>query len=202
MIKVKYIQHRQIDSAIKLIERFIKINKLDIKLTINLDCVYNNYIGYVYDNDTNNIYLNLLNIDTNCKFQFDHPTARGIENVLLHEFSHILDYKFDLIEKYKAFCKRSRRFNISFYTKETKCIREEFAELFASYICNPFLIKTIDNDRYVFLNKLFKSPIYRHQNAFEKYWNNWNEQTKYECKHRYGLYIKDNIIYSTETNLY
>jgi hypothetical protein len=156
-------------SAIFLIKKLLRINKIKMKLSIAYDYTYEG-CGVYYPNLRNQgyrIFINPMNCKTNDdidKNNWKEPFCPGsncdmtIFGVTLHEFSHVLEYKVfpNIIPNYgKEF--PENRFYLNQYSNNT--LEDELAEVLTLYITNPYLLKLISESHFKFCKKYFKSPV-------------------------------------------
>jgi hypothetical protein len=155
--------------ALKLIERFSKINKVKIKIDVALDWNMPEAGIYYCQNKKykNKIFINPKNcgsITDATDYYIGYSKDITIFGVILHEFSHFLCYQVypTLINDYKKYFATERLYLNDYSNNE---IRDEIAEIMTLYFTNPFLLKLISKKHIQFFKKYFKSisPCsYRH----------------------------------------
>ncbi len=131
--KIKIIRlEKDLLKAINLIDKFLINNNLNISYSINLDYKMKNF-GEFDPQKQNEIVLNPAAFydtkkeDPHSKY---YSTDFSIFAVAIHEFSHLLDAKLDLITRYKE------AFPEKFFLNKNSELdrREELAELMGLYI--------------------------------------------------------------------
>lgn len=201
MVKVLYYKGEGIDKGAEIVKEFEKINNVLFKFEICLDFDIEELGLFNFNN--NYILINPTLAPKMDLFDYGYPLCQDMTTVILHEFGHYLDSIFDIENSYKDFCIDNGRCYITPYVSETDLLCEEIAELILLYISNPYLLKTIDKDRFNFFKKYFKTPTPVTEKSFIKIWNGWGKNTQNECFHRYGLKCtKNKIIYKKRDALY
>jgi hypothetical protein len=183
-------------TAIKLIERFRFINNKRFQIRIYYDYSTIDDFGYFKFDDTgpiSNLYINpqkchkeLANGRAALGFTEDY----SVLSTILHEFSHFIDDKYNLLSKYEKITFES--IDLGSYANSE--LIEEFAELMVLYLLNPYFLKIIDLPRYKFLKSQFKSPSPKSKKRFLTLYNSWSEDVKQECFDKFNIKVKNNNI--------
>lgn len=179
--------------AIKLIDRFLKINDIKIKYSISLDYNIKDY-GLFYQEEKTNIVLNPKAFSDTSKEDPHAPyysTDFSILAVAIHEFVHMLVFKYDLKDAYR------KTFGEKFILNENsrKDWDEEMAEVGRLYFLNPYLLKIVNPKRYKYLRKLFQSPTPCTKSNFLKKWNKWPREIQELCSRQWGIEVLDDKIF-------
>lgn len=182
----------EVKEAITLIERFKLINNKCFRIKIFYDYLSEDLGYYEY---TSNLYINPLQchlVNDNLKNHIGFIEDYSILSTIIHEFSHFLDFKYNILNKYKN--NNFNKIELGDYAK-TELI-EELAELIVLYIINPYLLNKIDNKRYKFLKSIFKSPSPNSKKRFLILYSKWSKTAKQECKEIFNIVVENNdIIY-------
>ena len=201
MTKVIYKNHTEIDKAVSIIDKFKKVNKINFRLDIHLDYEIED-CGHYLENQKEVIVNPSLIDQPFFSFGFPLTIQTNMTTLIIHEFGHYLDGKYNIEKKYDKYCLENGKLLITPYTFETDDIVEELGEIIQIYLLNPFILKTIDNKRYNFIKKFFKSPTPCTEKTFIDMWVTWNDYTKNECCHSYGISYDKNILFVSEPLLY
>ena len=189
MTKVIYKNNKEIDKAISIIDKFKKINDTNFRFEIHLDYDIEDCGHYEFGKQ---IVIN-PSLISKPLFDFGFPLSlqTNLTTLVLHEFGHFLDERFKIETKYLDYCNEHGRLAITPYTSESEILCEEVAEIIQTYLTNPFILKSVDKKRYNWFKKFFKSPSPCTEKSFIKIWDSWNEHTRNECKHSYGVYVQN-----------
>lgn len=180
--------------AVKLIEKFLTINKIELKYSITLDYKLEGAYGEWDPKKKTEIVLNPSAFYNNSK---EKPWAKGysedysLMGVAIHEFNHMLLSKFNLENEY------DETFPKSFYINENcrNDRREELCEIFSLYILNPYFLKLINPERFNFCKKLFESPTPCTKSAFISRWRKWSPQIHQICLEKWGIKVLGNRVF-------
>jgi predicted SprT family Zn-dependent metalloprotease len=183
----------EIKSALVKIKKFKKINNIRFNPKIVIDYKIDS-AGFMYfDFAGKAIYLN----PKICKDKTKHTRiiADGyidsytIYSVIMHEFSHYMDLFFDIK---KDFMDISRTI-INSNAKQSRS--EEIAEVLTLFIINPYILKIINKECYIFIKSIFKSPTPCSKKEFIKIYNSWTDKIKEHAKNVLGIKVENkNII--------
>ncbi len=188
MPKVKVVRlEKELVKAIRIIDKFLSMNKIEIIYTITLDYKMKNF-GEFDPNKKNVITLNPAAFYDTKKEQPHakyYSTDFTIGAVAIHEFSHMFDEKNGLLEKYRDVF--TERFFVN--RNAEKDYREELAELLSLYILNPYFLKLINKERFDFFNKLFESPTKCTKANFVSKWESWPDKIKELCMKKWGINV-------------
>lgn len=191
-MEVKVINKPNITKAIKLIERFKKLNMLKFDIEIILDYSQTDPGQYHYYPKVrrNKLYVNPDLCTTDFKLGYVNDCSTF--TVIIHEFCHFIDYNIiKLFDKYKKlFPNNELIINLNC----TSSLEEAFTELFSLYVINPYFLKHIDPARYYFFTEHILSPSPVTTRKFLSYYKNWTQPAKIECKKTWNLYVKNDKI--------
>ncbi len=193
--KVKVIRlEKDLVRAIRLINKLLTLNDLHFKYSLNLDYKSKNY-GEFDPQKANDIYLNpaaFYNTSKEDPHALYFSTDYSIYAVSIHEFSHLLDAKFNILDKYKI--EFSDKLILNQNSESSRS--EELAEVMSLYILNPYLLKLIDKSRYIFLRDIFISPTVCRKSNFISKWTNWPDKIKDLCAERWKICVSgDKILF-------
>lgn len=184
---------KDIEKAISLINKFLKLNKLKIPFKINID--------YSLD------YYGLFDPSKRFEFKVNHELFhkyaeseknnaagftydRTLLGVCIHEFCHLVDEQLGLEQMYRAEFKEKLILND--YCEEMWC--EELAEVFMLFITNPYLLEFIDDDRFEFFKSLFKSPTNCTEATFKTKYKSWSKEIQRVCRDLWGIHVYKNQV--------
>lgn len=186
-----------LNQALKLIEVFKKINHIDFKLEIKLDMAEKDLGYFNYLPDENVLYINPIRC-TNKKFNdlLGHPVDCSIFSTVVHEFSHLLDLKFNLHSEYTQKNFALERLIMTSYTRKDKYQIEELADMISIYLINPYYLKLIDLERYKWIKTKFKSPVPCGSKTFLRYYNDWPKRRQKMFCDKYSITVKDDQLTS------
>jgi hypothetical protein len=186
-----------VKEAIRIIEKFQEINNLNYNIRIFYDYTLNDEYGfYEFDGKSSkvsNIYINPIKCYTEpveMRMRTGFIDDYTILSTILHEFGHLLDFKYDISEKYDS--QNFKPIELGEYAKSN--IIEEFAELMVLYLTNPYFLKMIDKERYNFLRSIFKSPSPCSKKRFLTLYNSWHDNTRIECSVKFGICARNGEI--------
>jgi len=182
----------QIKIAISLIETIKKKNKFTYDLTLLLDynLKYEGQIlsGLYLSTEPNCIRLNPSACDDKASFTYtEDDTMFG---VIIHEFSHFLsmtyfvDFQKDYLEAFPE-----NRFLVTTYDAANEDYDEEIAEIMSLYIRNPFLLKQISEQHYIFFKSWFTSPTSCTIRQFMIAYNKMPVDLKNELRTKWGVVV-------------
>ena len=197
-VEIRMSNYHTIDKSIKLINKFCKINDLKYNKIININFDYKlSALGEVTLNSST---LNAINIKINPDLFINTPENfgfyddYGINATIIHEFSHLLDFRLFIRNSYKHNFKKTLNI-INENCNQSK--REEIAEILSMYIINPYLLNLILPDVYKFFkNELkIKSPTPCTEKAFIKLYNTWQEKAVIQdLEEQYRIIVKNNKV--------
>lgn len=185
---------KELIKAIKMIDRFLRLNKINFKYSIAFDFNYSQ-LGFCYPGIENKIYINPKNcaqsifLYRDCFPRFSEDCT--IFGVALHEFCHLIDHKFDLTDSYKILF--SEKFPLNPYA-HVGGIYEEVAEILSLYMTNPYFLKLINFDIFDFFRERFKSPTECSQRTFLRFYKKWPKHIQEICKSQWGIEVSGNIV--------
>lgn len=188
MPKVKVVRlEKDLLRAIKLIDKFLSKNKIEIKYSITLDYSMQSF-GQFNPSKKNEISLNPSAFyDT--KKELPHAkyytTDFSLLAVAVHEFCHLLDEKMNLIKKYQETFPEKIIINKNSEVDR----REELAEVLSLYILNPYLVKSINKNIFDFFKSLFESPTPNTMSYFVRKWESWPDKIKKLCNDNWGIMV-------------
>jgi hypothetical protein len=184
---------KEIEKAITLINKFLKLNKLKINFKVNIDYSLDSYGEF----DPSKRFEFTVNPD---KFHY-YPESeannaagftydRTLLGVCIHEFCHLVDEQLGLEQLYRAEFKE--KLILNHYCEDMWC--EEMAEVFMLFITNPYLLKHIDDDRFDFFGSMFKSPTKCSEASFKAKYRLWTKGIKRICRDLWGIHVYKNQI--------
>lgn len=188
MPKVKVVRlEKDLLRAIKLIDKFLSRNNIDIKYSITLDYSMQSF-GQFNPSKKNEISLNPSAFyDT--KKELPHAkyysTDFSLLAVAVHEFCHLLDEKTNLLKRYQETFPEKIIINKNSEVDR----REELAEVLALYILNPYLVKSINKNIFDFFKTLFESPTPNTMSYFVRKWESWPDKIKKLCNDNWGIIV-------------
>jgi len=171
--------HKECDIALKLIQRFFVINKINRVLKLVYDFELDEQ-GTYWAGDKNTIVINPDNC-FNMRMYDDEDDSKdnmfflhylddnSLMAGILHEFAHFICFQLfkSLLVDYKQEFPNNRLYLSSYSNSECD---EELANVIQVYIANPFLLKLVSEDHYNFLKRYFKSPTpCSSKDCFNKY---------------------------------
>jgi len=175
----------------RMINRFRKINKFRIIKKILLDFEYTE-LAYMHRGDFN-LYLNPIKCENKKGEMLGHPEDEGLISSLLHEFGHLLNDKFNLIEEYPTIMWEKENCFLSHQSKENH--DEELANLISLYMTNPFCLKLISEERYDWLKTKFTSPTPATQHKFVTLYKKWGFDARKNILKKWGIKVLKTKIY-------
>lgn len=184
---------RQLNSALKLIEIFKSKNNVNLKVEIKLDFEEKDLGYYLYEEKDQALYINPIRCT-----QEEHGELRGspfdnsIYGTVIHEFSHYLDQKYEIINEYLG-----KKFFVEFLILNKNCIRnrvEELAEIISIYLVNPYYLKLVDEERFKWIKTKFKSPSRCGKKTFMRYYEKWPEKYQIRLKEYFKITINEGEI--------
>ena len=169
--------------ATKIIDRFLRKNGIKLRYEILIKSDLKDAYGEFNPNDGehNKITINpfLLSDDPPTKpHGFGFKYDRSLKTVILHEFCHLIDHKYNLIEEYKKNFPKKIILNINSSSNRF----EELAECLCLFMTNPYLLRHINKEVYLYWSSLFHPPTRVSKSAFIKCWQGWDEAVKNECR--------------------
>ncbi len=186
---------KSLRKAIKLIDKFKKINNMNFNLEIKLDFDEEDLGRFDYSGKSI-IFINPVNCALNNKKynkREGSPWSNSIMSTVMHEFSHLLDDRLSMLPQYTLKKQELRGLVLSKYSNEP-C--EELAEIGTLFLINPYLIKLLDNERYKWLKSYYKSPTPCGKKTFFNYYNSWSSKIKKRFRDKFNIKItkKEEII--------
>ncbi len=178
--KIKVINlQSDLTKAIRLINKFISINNLNIKYTLLLDYKIPEF-GIFFPDNKNEIVINPAQFQDTSK---EDPHSKNytcdfsFQAVACHEFVHLISDRYKIWEKYrKAFSDK-----LILNENSEKDVHEEIAEAGRLYFLNPFMLKLISKERFDFFHNMFESPTpITKQNFIVKY-KKWPKEIRELC---------------------
>lgn len=184
-ISIEIEDNKQLDRFIELVNEWERVNASKILMK-------SMKIRFKYDMKSSGEYEdwkpNCLNINPK---RCDRTGEWKLENILIHEFSHLLDNKFKILKSFKKrFTDNNIKLYLTSYAKRCKDPIEELAEIIALYLKNPYLLKLISEDHYIFISKYFKSPTPCDKTYFDKQWEIYSNRHKKAIIKRYNIDLK------------
>ena len=184
---------KDILDAIKLIDKFLQLNNITFKYSINinhsLDCH-----GVFYPEKENEICVNPSFLAKSSirevhdkKYSMDY----SLFGVSVHEFTHAFSEKHGLNEEYKKLFKEKTIINSNCLTYRF----EELAELFSLYLVNPYFLKHIALEPYNFLKEKYISPTPTIKASFLGAWRKWGQAARHQCKSKWGIHAHGNKVF-------
>lgn len=184
--------HVEIDKAIKIIDKLLKINKIKIKYSINMNFKMKCYGEFNPENE-NEISINpTFSIeDSGSEINASYYSCDfSILGIAIHEIAHLLDQKFEISKEYrKSFPKQ---FILNHNSKKDRI--EELAEILMLYILNPYLLKIINLEVFNFLKDYFISPSSCSKDYFCRKWSAWPKEIRDDCVNRWKISVKSGQI--------
>lgn len=175
--------------------QFVKLNNIKLKkLIISWDFDDHELGYYLYGKRVSKhkceIFVNPRNcVMVSTKGYDNHPENNTISAVILHEFSHYIEHLYGLTKQYAKLEGTFKPKILMVTSTSSTCLEEEMAEMVSLFICNPYLLKVIDPDRYKWLRKIIKSPTPCTAANFFKSFSNWCPEAKKECRDKFKLLI-------------
>jgi hypothetical protein len=180
-------------TAAKTINCFIKRNKIDLqlKIEIDMDCEKGNcgYYSFAKD-DEYKIFINPLLCESSTDKDSDHfPCSYNdlsMYGTAVHEFCHLLSntqYK-GITEHFKELFATTRLFLNNNSAREAD---EEFCEACVVYITNPYLLKLISVDHWRFFNVYFKASVSCSEKTCRKFYDNFPFKVKETLKDKWNI---------------
>jgi len=184
-IKIKVFKiGKQFSKVNRIINKFRKINdfKLFQTILLDFDCACNAYI--IREKNNKNIYVNPVECFNSTGNMLGHPEDAGLVSTVMHELGHLLNDKFNLITEYDEMAWQKPHCHLTFQSKENT--DEELADIISLYITNPFALKLICEQRYLWLKTKFQSPSPSTRHKFVTLYNDWNitNQQKFSKKYK------------------
>lgn len=155
--------------AMIIIDKLLKINNIKMKISIAYDYSYEGCGMYLpnVEKQSHRIFVNPANCKTKEEteeVEYEDPFCPGycsdmtLFGITIHEFCHLLQYQVypDIIPEYgKAF--PTERLYLNNYSNNE--LHDELAEVMTLYITNPYLLKLISKEHWLFCKRYFKSPV-------------------------------------------
>jgi len=186
---------RGITKGLKLIDRFKQINNLQFDLEIKLDFQEPDLGYFNYDPKEKVIFINPIRCSNKPKKNDmeGNPKDNSIHATICHEFGHFLDLKLRLLAEYR---KKDFTLKSLIMTKwGKKHVIEELADLITLYLTNPYCLKLIDKERFMWIKSKFKSPSPCGKKFFINCFCGWKSKARKKFRDTYGIYIvKDEIV--------
>lgn len=178
-------------TAIELIKKLLKINKIKMDLSIAYDFSLEELGMYLPGEDDQ--FFRIFVNPSNCLTNDDNNGARveifargytadlTLFGVTIHEFCHLLQYQvcFDIIPQFKKTFPVNRLYLNDYSDND---IRDELAEIMTLYITNPYLLKLISEEHYKFCKKFFKSPVSCLEEQCREIYSTWPIHVKEHMK--------------------
>ena len=179
---------KEIVDATKLIDRFLKKNNIKIKYSVEINSKLSDAYGIFDPNDGNHtkITINpslLINDPPTKPFSKRYSYDRTLHSVCVHEFAHMIDNKYNLIEDYK----KKFKDKIILNHNSTSNRYEELVETLVLYLTNPYLLRHINKDVYLYWSSFYHSPTRVSKSAFIKAWSEWSVEVKADCIKRWKI---------------
>ncbi len=178
----------ELNSTLKIIKKFIRINKLSVKPKIIVTYTIDTLGCFYFNWDEKSIYINPK------LSRLEYKKPRGIyahgyinsckmSDVIIHEFGHLIDEKLEINKDFE----NVQSINLNKYSLPNKT--ECFAEAFILYITNPFLLKILHKNTYMFMKSKFKSPTSCSKKYFLSIYAQWNKKIKAHAENKLGLVV-------------
>lgn len=181
------------NEATRLIEKFRNKNTIPFdKLIIKFDFQADSFGYYIFDEIKKScvIYVNPKRCIRQSlilsKGYYKHPDDVSLLNIIIHEFCHFVEHFYDLENEYKSEDFIIKNLNVSEYARVEG---EELIELMVMYILNPYLLKIVNEERFVWLKKRFKPVNACTKNNFFKIYKQWEPESKRIIKKKFNLTI-------------
>lgn len=184
-ISIEIEDNKQLDRFISLVNEWEKVNKNKIVIkSLKIRFKYHMKSAGEFEHWK----PNCLNINPK---KCDKKGEWDFENILIHEFSHLLDNKFKMVDGFKKeFTDKNIRLYLTTYAKECHDPIEELAEIISMYLKNPYLLMLISEPHYLFVTKYFKSPTPCTEEYFYGVWDSYSDRHKLALIKRYNLILK------------
>lgn len=186
--KIKIVRlEKKLITAIKIIDKFLTINDLDIKYSITLDYSLKDF-GVFYPDSKSEITINPSQFyDTSLEdpHSYGYSCDFDLISVCLHEFFHMLDCRLGLSEKYRA------RFKEKFILNDNsnKNRYEELVEALRIFALNPFFLKLINREVFDFFCIQFQSPTPITKKNFLVKYKSWPKEIRELCLKQWGIKV-------------
>lgn len=177
---------KEVHQAFKIIERFARINQMELEYKFTLDFTLDCYGLYdpakPYEIRVNPYHFrNVAKEEPHAPFYTSDFSLMG---VCVHEFCHLFDDRTDLLKSYiKDFPER-----LVLNQNSTTNRAEELAELMSLFVLNPYFLKIINFEVFDFMSQMIKSPSQVTEKSFLSKYKRWNKAVKTHCKETWGVY--------------
>ncbi len=170
---------KEIQVAFKLIDKFLKLNKIVIPtFDLIIDCSIDSF-GVFYPGTTEiHVNIDLINnLEPERIHSRRYIDQYNLDGVVLHEFCHyFLDqYKNKLLDDFTEEFKEEKNF---LNYNSSLSVEEYFVESLCIYLTNPFLLKLVEGFLFDFYSERFKSPTPCTKVFFIKTYDSWNDDVK------------------------
>lgn len=183
---------KDIIKALKVAEKTISKNKLDIDLKIVVDFTLDCY-GIHEPTFPNQIKINPHLFMNTSKEELNAPfytSDFSMLAVFIHEFCHLLDFKLNIHAEY---CETfPEKFSLN--GNGSKNRKEEIAEIMGLYILNPYFLRLINKDIYDFLKTFFESPKTCNKVSLHNKWKKWSKEVKEDCFEKWGVKFVNGVL--------
>ncbi len=116
--------------------------------------------------------------------------------ICVHEFSHLLDQKYKMVNSFKKEFE-DKRLPLTNYAKTKTTRDEELAEIISLYLRNPYLLKLISERHYEFVSRFFNSPTKNDENTFLTIYETYSPRYRKATEKKYGFSVSGNKIKKT-----
>jgi hypothetical protein len=184
--------------AYEIIQKLFSTNGIKLKneLIIKLDfSLPSNVSGlYFYEHDKFSIYVDPQNCTTDERFSanqndysyFGYTCDLTMVGVTIHECCHFLAHQVykGIFDDYRAAFPTKR-----LYLNEYSCTdaEEELTEIMRLYIENPKLLTMIDKEVYLFVKRIFKSPMPNSDKHFYGFYKDYPEEIRDNLRDKWGI---------------
>lgn len=179
---------KQFTKINKLIGEFHRRNSFFINTKILLDFSLK-HLGKVKNKEKPwdwNIYINPFNChNEDDEYLKGHPADCGFVSTAIHEFGHLLNYKLNLISKYKATEFKQKHLYLTDQAKEN--YDEELADMISLFIINPYCLKIISQEKFDWLSSEITSPSACTKRKFKTFYNKWKVEVQKEFSKKYKI---------------
>lgn len=183
-ITIEVENNKQLDKFIELVDSFENINSKkmtmrSLKIRFKYDMKSS---GEFWDSRPNSLTINPTRCDKTGEWSFF--------NILVHEFSHLIDNKFKICPHYVTkFSDKKSKLHLTNYAKRCKDPVEELAEIISLYLRNPYLLKLISMSHYTFISRFFKPTVPCNHDYFLSQYELCSPRYKKTLTKKYGITI-------------
>lgn len=187
---------KEIGHACKLIEACLEKNNLSNNLTLHLDFdmkdagVYYYWVGGDKRHNPAKLYINPIQCrdsHNKCASANGYVEDYSIHGVICHEFSHYIDNRLQLVEKFES------NLIINPNCKADK--KEHVAELLRFYLTSPYMLWLLSPNDFAFFKANVVNPTPCSKEHFISLYSNWSPKVKRECKKRFGIWVKGSEVF-------